>query len=217
MRLDVYRLQSYTPACYEEKGRANDVTDGVNDVLCFLWKARDYDINSYMRPQDGRIAERQSYDNNKQQFSKLIGTTYRFVKARAPDYVSQSKKCHQHEDGECYGIGASASPADVVGSYESALSATGWNIESSGGGGDPFGLFGGGAGLTATNGDRYLTFNAGGPPGSTFINACIWPAKPGDTNCSQNNNNQGTLGAGGDLLAGIPEPAGANFQAQNPV
>ena len=49
--------------------------------------------------------------------------------------------------------------------YGTALEAAGWRIDDIGGGGDPFGLFGGGAGLTATNADRYLK----GP--------CRWPGR----------------------------------------
>ena len=55
-----------------------------------------------------------------------------------------------HEGGRHAFYTTSAAPADVVSSYESALTSNGWTIESSGGGGDPFGLFGGGGGLTAT-------------------------------------------------------------------
>jgi predicted RNA-binding protein with PUA-like domain len=113
---------------------------------------------------------------------------------------------------------SSDSPGSIVSAYEAALKSAGWNVVSSGGGGDPFGLFGGGAGLTATNGSRYLKFNAGGPAGSTFIDTCVWPAKPGNDNCGQNNNNnQASLGAGGDLLAGVPEPANAAFQSENAI
>jgi hypothetical protein len=92
------------------------------------------------------------------------------------------------EGGRHFFYTSGASPSDVVGAYQSALEAAGWNIISSGGGGDPFG-FGGGAGLTASDGTRYLKFNAGGPAGQTFIDACVWPAQPSNDNCGQNNNN----------------------------
>jgi hypothetical protein len=108
------------------------------------------------------------------------------------------------------------SPADVVSAYEAALKNAGWTIESSGGGGDPFGMFGG-AGLTATNGTRYLKFNAGGPAGKTFIDGCVWPTKPGDDNCGQNNNQNASLGTGEALLSGVPEVANATFQAEDAI
>ena len=48
-----------------------------------------------------------------------------------------------------------------------------------------------GANLTATDGDgiRYLKLHAGGPNGRTFIDGCIWPEKPADEDCGQNNDN----------------------------
>ena len=93
-----------------------------------------------------------------------------------------------HAGGRHYFFSSAESPTDVVGGYEAALTDAGWEILSSGGGGDPFGLFGGGAGLTATDGTRYIVLNAGGPAGKTFIDGCIWPAKPANDNCGQNNN-----------------------------
>ncbi len=121
------------------------------------------------------------------------------------------------EGGRHFFLTSSASPMDVIGSYQSALEAAGWTIESSGGGGDPFGMFGGGAGLTANDGTRYISVNAGGPGGQTFVDACIWPTKPSDTNCGQNNNDNAQFGGGGDLLANVPEPAGAQFQAEDAI
>ena len=109
----------------------------------------------------------------------------------------------------------------MIGDYQAALEAAGWTIEDSGSGGDPFGLFGSGANVTATNEGRYLKVHAGGPPGSTFVDACIWPARPADDDCDQDQQNDsaapGTLGTGGDLLAGVPEPADADFQSENAV
>jgi hypothetical protein len=110
-------------------------------------------------------------------------------------------------------------PAEVITDYQAALEAAGWTIEDSGSGGDPFGLFASGANVTATNEGRYLKVHAGGPPGSTFVDACIWPAQPDDNDCDQDQQNDsaapGVMGTGGELLADIPEPAGANFQSEN--
>ena len=93
------------------------------------------------------------------------------------------------EGGRHYFFTSSAAPAAIVGNYQATLEDAGWNILDSGGGGDPFGLFASGAGLTASDGTRYLKLNAGGPAGSTFVDGCIWPQKPADDNCGQNNNN----------------------------
>ena len=46
--------------------------------------------------------------------------------------------------------------------------------------------YGGGAGLQATNGPKYLSVNAGGPAGMTFVSVCVWPAKPNNDNCGDN-------------------------------
>ena len=122
------------------------------------------------------------------------------------------------EGGRHFFFKSTASPADVVGGYQAALEAAGWAIESSGGGGDPFGMFASGAGLTTNDGTRYITVNAGGPSGQIFVDACIWPAKPNDTNCGQNNNdNNAQFGGGGDLLADVPEPANAQFNAEDAI
>jgi hypothetical protein len=125
------------------------------------------------------------------------------------------------EGGRHFDYTSSNTPADVVGNYETALEANGWTIVSSGGGGDPFGLFASGAGLTATNGSRYLKMNAGGPTGSTHVDVCVWVAKPVDDNCGQNNNNQNragnaTMGSSGGLLDGVPELA-AEFKAEDAI
>ena len=103
------------------------------------------------------------------------------------DAAYQSQDSVQ-EGGRHFFYTSSQAPADVVSDYQSALEAAGWNILDSGGGGDPFGLFGGGAGLTASDGSRYLKFNAGGPAGQTFIDGCVWPSQPSDDNCGQNDN-----------------------------
>ena len=126
------------------------------------------------------------------------------------------------EGGRHFYYTSSNDPADVVGSYQAALEANGWTIVDSGGGGDPFGFFGGGAGLTATNGSRYLKMNAGGPRGSTFIDVCVWSFQPTDDNCGQNNNNQdragnATMGSSGGLMDGVPELQGAEFKAEDAI
>jgi len=37
--------------------------------------------------------------------------------------------------------------------------------------------------LQATNGPKYLSINAGGPAGMTFVHVCVWPAHPKDDHC----------------------------------
>ena len=51
-----------------------------------------------------------------------------------------------HEGGVHFYYTTSQAPADVVSAYGAALETLGWEITDSGGGGDPFGLFGSGAG-----------------------------------------------------------------------
>lgn len=134
------------------------------------------------------------------------------AKFRAEDAIQES--------GRHFFYTTSDAPASATSDYSAALEAAGWTVESSGGGGDPFGLFGSGSGLTATNDERYLKFNAGGPPGSTFIDICVWPTQPDDDNCDQNNNQSdgnAFFGEAATLTSGIPEPANADFQAKNAI
>ena len=40
-----------------------------------------------------------------------------------------------------------------------------------------------------TKGSRYATFDAGSSGVRTYLDVCVWPTKPADTNCGQNSNN----------------------------
>jgi hypothetical protein len=71
-------------------------------------------------------------------------------------------------------------PAAVIAAYAKALPEAGWTVAGSGGSGSSYG---GGAGLQATSGDKYLTVSAGGPAGRTFVHVCVWPSKPKDDRC----------------------------------
>jgi hypothetical protein len=73
-----------------------------------------------------------------------------------------------------------ADPSAVIASYRQTLPGSGWTVTGAGGAGSSHG---GGAGLQATNGQRYLSINAGGPAGTTFVNICVWPSKPADDHC----------------------------------
>ncbi len=77
-----------------------------------------------------------------------------------------------------------AAPGKVVAAYRDALTAAGWTVLESGGSESSYG--GGGGGLEATNGPKYLSVHAGGPQGKTFVDLCVWPAKPDNTNCGDN-------------------------------
>lgn len=79
-------------------------------------------------------------------------------------------------------------PADSVDAYSALLEKNDWTVEGSGG--DPSGEFG--AGVQATHSDgRYLSYNVGGPgTGTSFGDLCVWPVKPGDTNCPQQDQDQ---------------------------
>jgi hypothetical protein len=78
----------------------------------------------------------------------------------------------------------SANPIAVIDSYAQALPASGWTVTSSGGGGSEYG---GNAGLQATNGPKYLSINAGGPVGTTYVSVCVWPSKPDRDHCTIDN------------------------------
>jgi hypothetical protein len=67
----------------------------------------------------------------------------------------------------------------VIASYKEALSAAGWTVTGGGGGGR-------GGGFQATSGAKYLSFDAGGPQGTTYVSVCVWPARPKDDHCGDN-------------------------------
>ena len=54
----------------------------------------------------------------------------------------------------------------------------------------------GGGGSTVTEGARYATFDVGSSGARTYLDVCVWPAKPVDTDCGQNGN--GSNGNGND-------------------
>jgi hypothetical protein len=78
----------------------------------------------------------------------------------------------------------SANPVAVIDAYTLALPTSGWTVTSSGASGSEYG---GNAGLQATNGASYLSINAGGPAGSTYVSVCVWPSKPDRDHCSIDN------------------------------
>jgi hypothetical protein len=78
----------------------------------------------------------------------------------------------------------SANPGAVIEAYAQALSASGWTVTSSGESGSEEG---GNAGLQATNGAKYLSINAGGPVGTTYVSVCVWPSKPDRDHCNIDN------------------------------
>ena len=85
--------------------------------------------------------------------------------------------------GQLARFSTSANPGAVISSYQQALAGAGWTVTGSGGTGSSYG---GGAGLQATNGPKFLSVNAGGPAGMTYVSVCVWPAKPHDNNCGDN-------------------------------
>ena len=85
--------------------------------------------------------------------------------------------------GQLARFSTSANPGAVISSYQDALTGAGWTVAGAGGSGSSYG---GGAGLHATNGRKYLSVNAGGPAGMTFVSVCVWPAKPNNDNCGDN-------------------------------
>jgi len=79
---------------------------------------------------------------------------------------------------------STANPLAVIDSYAQVLQTSGWTVTSSGGGDS---AEGGNAGLQATNGPRYLSINAGGPVGTTYVSVCVWPSKPDRDHCNIDN------------------------------
>lgn len=73
------------------------------------------------------------------------------------------------------------SPNDVMAAYKTALEGAHWavTVQSSGGDGG-----GGGATYTGTNGAVYGVFSGGGYGANTDIDACAWPTRPANPNCS---------------------------------
>ena len=47
----------------------------------------------------------------------------------------------------------------------------------------------GGGGLSATKGSSYAAVEAGSGGSTVYLNVCVWPSKPADTNCGNNNQN----------------------------
>ena len=82
--------------------------------------------------------------------------------------------------GQMARYSTSAAPGAVIESYKQVLSAAGWTV-TGGGGGDR------GGGFQATSGPKYLSFNAGGPQGTTYVSVCVWPTKPQNGHCDDNN------------------------------
>lgn len=78
----------------------------------------------------------------------------------------------------------SANPIAVINAYAQALPTSGWTVTSSG---ESDSEYGGNAGLQATNGAKYLSINAGGPAGTTYVSVCVWPSKPDRDYCSIDN------------------------------
>jgi len=83
-------------------------------------------------------------------------------------------------EGQMARYSTAAAPGAVIASYKQALSASGWTITGGGGGSS-------GGGFQATSGSKYLSFNAGGPQGTTYVSVCVWPTKPQDDHCGDNN------------------------------
>ncbi|WP_179474609.1 hypothetical protein [Mycolicibacterium vinylchloridicum] len=73
-------------------------------------------------------------------------------------------------------------PNDVMTAYKAALQDKGWSVTTmvtSGGDG------GGGATYTGTKDSAYGVFDGGGYNTNTFLDVCVWPAKPENPTCSR--------------------------------
>lgn len=108
------------------------------------------------------------------QLPSLIPTPADSQPAKGPDSIPDNG-IHLH-------FQVNGSPSDVMNAYKAALEGKGWavtTIVTSAGGG------GGGATYTGTNGDAYGVFDGGGFDTTTYIDACAWPSKPANPNCTR--------------------------------
>ena len=95
------------------------------------------------------------------------------------------------EGGQLASYNTPASPADVVGTYETELADSGWDLV----GGDAGGQGAGGTGLQAAKGNRYLSIDAGETAvGSTFVSVCGWPQEPTNPECTFSDQGSSTTG-----------------------
>ena len=112
----------------------------------------------------------------------------RFLKRVAEARASiQSGKGVSWEDvqaeDDCRGglhffVTSAVAPSPLLDKYRSDLQSNGWSVETF----DPGVGFGGN--LSASKDGRFLFMNAGGPS-TTFIDLCVWPSHPGNTQCDQ--------------------------------
>jgi hypothetical protein len=80
---------------------------------------------------------------------------------------------------------AGASPAQVVGDYQSELQSAGYTVTNQGGGGGGWGKWGGaGAGLTGQHGGTFVSVQAGGQTGApTYFEVCVGPNSTSVQDC----------------------------------
>jgi len=108
---------------------------------------------------------------------RLIPTPANTEKTDGPDSL--------HDNGIRMHFLVNGSPTDVMPAYKTSLEGMSWTVtveNSSNGGG------GGGATYTGTNGNAYGVFSGGGYHGTTDVHACVWPAKPSNTDCGRDRN-----------------------------
>ena len=77
--------------------------------------------------------------------------------------------------------------SDLLSICQIGMTQNGWTVTSSGGGGANSQY--GGGGLSATKGSSYAAVEAGSGGSTVYLNVCVWPSKPADTNCGNNNQN----------------------------
>jgi len=77
--------------------------------------------------------------------------------------------------------------SDLLAGCQTGMTQNGWTVTSSGGGGANSQY--GGGGLSAIKGSSYAAVEAGSGGSTVYLNVCVWPSKPADTNCGNNNQN----------------------------
>lgn len=93
---------------------------------------------------------------------------------KGPDPIA-NKGIHLHYE-------VKGAPNEVMTSFEKALEGKGWDVMTIVASGSDWG---GGATYTGTKGSAYGVFDGGGPSDMTYIDVCVWAAKPTDPNCAR--------------------------------
>lgn len=102
----------------------------------------------------------------------LVPAPANTVTAKGPDPIADNG-IHRYFE-------VNGAPEEVMNAFKTELQGKGWEVSTlnSSRHGD-----GGGATLSGTNGAAYGVFNGGGYKSTTYLDVCLWPAKPANPGC----------------------------------